>query len=70
VVTIIKEETQELIAKYLCDMSKAILTIAFASQFFKDLPWFLRISCGILALAFLVVGVILMEMKGEQKWRL
>ena len=63
----LKKETQEFVAKYLCDMSKAISTIGLATYFFKDLPWFLRIALTFVALAFLILSVILIEKKGDQK---
>jgi len=59
------EETQEFIAKYLGDLSKAIITVGFASYFFKDLPWFLRIGFPFLAVVFLITSVIIIENKGE-----
>ena len=54
------------IAKYLGDLSKAIITVGFASYFFKDLPLFLRIGFLILAIVFLTISVILIENKGEK----
>ncbi len=62
---IIKNETQEFIAKYLGDLSKAIITVGFASYFFKDLPFLWRIGSGSLALAFLALSVIIINNKGE-----
>ena len=62
---ILTKDSQEFIAKYLGDLSKAIFTVGFASYFFKDLPLFLRIGCGSLALVFFVLSVILMENKGD-----
>jgi hypothetical protein len=61
----IKEETKEFMAKYLGDLSKAILTVGFASYFFKDLPLFLRFGFESLAVVFLIFSVILIEKKGE-----
>jgi len=65
---IISKETQEFLAKYLGDLSKAIFTVGFASYFFKDMPWFLRIGLLTLAIVFLIVSVIILENKGESKW--
>ena len=61
----IKEETLEFIAKYLGDLSKAIITVGFASYFFKDMPLLWRFGCGIAALVFLSMSVILINRKGE-----
>ena len=65
---ILNEKTQEFIAKYLGDLSKAILTVGFASYFFEKLPLLLRVGCGVLALAFLIISVILISNsdKGEK----
>ena len=59
----IKEDTQEFVAKYFCDMSKAILTVGMASYFFKDMHWLWRLGLFILSIAFLFFSVILMERK-------
>lgn len=59
----IKEETQEFIAKFLGDLSKAIFTVGFASYFFEDLPFFWRFGCGATAVVFLIASVILIETK-------
>ena len=59
------KETQEFIAKYLGDLSKAIVTVGFASYFFKDLPFYLRVGCVITALVLFLLSVILIETKGE-----
>ncbi len=61
----IKMETQEFIAKYFSDLSKAIFAVGFASYFFKDLPFFLRVVFSLLALVFFLASVILMELKGR-----
>ena len=61
----IKERTQDFIAKYFGDLSKAVLTVGLASHFFKELPIFLRIGLVVLAFVFFTVSVILIERKGE-----
>ena len=66
---ILTEETQEFIAKYLGDLSKAIVTVGFASYFFKDMPLFLRLGCAILAIVLLFICVIILENKGGKKWK-
>jgi len=63
--TKIKKEAWEFIAKYFGDLSKAIITVGFASYFFKDMPLILRLVCGFLALAFFGLAVILLS-KGEK----
>lgn len=62
---IVTRETRDFIAKYLGDLSNAIITVGFASYFFKDLPWFLRAGFLILAVVFLMISVIIIENKGE-----
>ena len=63
----IKEETLEFIAKYLGDMSKAILTVGLASYFFKDLPLAIRFGLVLFAMSFLIGSVIIINKKGGQK---
>ena len=60
-------ESQDFIAKYLGDLSKAILTVGFASYFFEKLPMILRVGFFLTALAFFIYSVILIENKGGQK---
>ena len=64
---LITKEQQEHIAKYFGDLSKAIFTVGFASYFFKDFPLIWRIGCGLLALVFFWLSVILIssKQKGE-----
>jgi uncharacterized membrane protein (DUF485 family) len=62
----IKENTQEFVAKYLCDMSKAIATVGLASNFFGGLSWGWRIGLVLFAIAFLMTSVILINSKGEK----
>ncbi len=61
---ILIKESQEFIAKYLGDLSKAILTVGFASYFFEKLPITLRVACVVIAFAFFVLSVIIIENKG------
>jgi len=63
----IKEETQEFIAKYLGDLSKAILTVGFASYFFEKLPATLRVGFIVAAVVFFVLSAIIIENKGGRK---
>ena len=60
-------EAQDFIAKYLGDLSKAILTVGFASYFFEKLPVVLRIGFTMVAVAFFIYSVMLIESKGGQK---
>jgi hypothetical protein len=62
---ILTNETQEFIAKYIGDLSKAIITVGFASYFFKDMPLLLRLGLFILAIVLFIVSVIIIETKGE-----
>ena len=57
--SILNETTQEFIGRYFGDLSKAIITVGFASYFFEKMPLLLRIGCGILALALFIISVIL-----------
>ena len=61
---ILKKEVQDFIAKYIGDLSKAIVTIGFASHFFKESSIFWRVGFYILASVFFVTSVIIIE-KGE-----
>ncbi len=62
----VKKETLEFIARYLGDLSKAIITVGFASYFFKDMPLLWRYGCGAIAIVFLLISVILIDRKGER----
>ena len=62
-----KEETQEFIAKYLGDLSKAILAVGFASYFFEKLPVTLRVGFIVAAVAIFVLSAIIIENKGGRK---
>ena len=61
----LKKETLDFIAKYLGDLSKAIVTVGFASYFFKDMPSLWRFGCGIVALVLLLLSIIIIN-KGEK----
>ena len=62
-----KKEELEFVAKYFGDLSKAIVTVGFASYFFKELPWPLRIGCGIMAVVFFFIAVIIINyIQGEE----
>ncbi len=62
---IIQPDTQDLLAKYFTDLSKAICTVGLATYFFNTMPLYLRIGFFVLALVFLAVGAILMNKKGR-----
>ncbi len=64
---ILTKETQEFIAKYLGDLSKAILTVGFASYFFEKLNVILRFGFILAAIVLFVISVIMIESKGDQK---
>jgi hypothetical protein len=62
-----KKEVWDFIAKYFGDLSKAIVTVGVASYFFKEMPMPLRILCGVMALVFLVISVIIINnQQGEE----
>ena len=48
----VDKNTREFIAKNIADLGKAILTVGFASYFFKDLPIILRF--GFTGLSFIL----------------
>ena len=63
----IKKEVQEFIAKYFGDLSKAIVTVGIASYFFKEMTLPLRILCGVMALVFFIIAVIIINnLQGEK----
>ena len=61
---ILNEETQEFIAKYFGDLSKAILTVGFASYFFEKLTFPFRIGFVILSLMLLLLSILMLSKKG------
>jgi hypothetical protein len=62
-----KKEVQEFVAKYFGDISKAIVTVGIASYFFKELPLPLRIGCGIMAVVFFMIAVIIInDLQGDK----
>ena len=65
-IPILRSEALEFIAKYFGDLSKAVITVGFASHFFKEMPVYLRIGCFVTAIVLFVIGVIIIERKGEQ----
>ena len=52
-----KEKVDEFVAKIFCDVGKNILTVGFASYFFKDLPLLFRIIFAILGVGFIIFSV-------------
>ena len=58
------KETDEFIAKIYCDLGKAIISIGFASYFFKDLPLIFRFLFGILGVALILLSVFTFNKKG------
>ena len=53
----------EFIAKIICDLGKAILTVGFASYFFEKLVLPLRIGFVAMGIVLLIISVILMMIK-------
>ena len=60
---IIDQNVIEFIAKIICDMGKAILTVGFASYFFEKLILPLRIGFVAIGLVLLGISVIVMMSK-------
>ena len=60
---IIDQNVIEFIAKIICDLGKAILTVGFASYFFEKLVLPLRIGFVAIGIALLGLSVILMMSK-------
>jgi len=60
---IIDQNVIEFIAKIICDLGKAILTVGFASYFFEKLIMPLRIGFVAIGIALLGISVILMMSK-------
>ena len=58
------KETEEFIAKVYCDLGKNIISIGFASYFFKDLPLPLRIVFAILGVSLVLLSIFTMHKKG------
>jgi hypothetical protein len=59
-----KKVTWEFIAKTMNDMGKNILSIGFASYFFKDLFLPLRFLIGIIGIALICWSIYLIDKKG------
>ena len=57
---IIDQSVIEFIAKIVCDLGKAILTVGFASYFFEKLVWPLRVGFALVGIFLLGLSVILM----------
>jgi len=60
------KEVEEFVAKIYCDLGKNILSIGFASYFFKDLSLPFRIGFVILGVSFIYVSVYIISKKGEK----
>jgi len=59
----INQNVIEFIAKIICDLGKAILTVGFASYFFEKLILPLRICFVIIGIVLLIISVILIMIK-------
>ena len=60
------EETWEFTAKTVGDLGKNIVSIGFASYFFKDLPLPFRIGFGIIGLGAIFCSIYMVSNKGEK----
>ena len=58
---------KEFIAKIVCDLGKAILTVGFASYFFEKLPLPLRLAFVVVGVIMIVISVLIIAWKGENK---
>ena len=67
--TFFNEETWEFTAKIICDHGKNIVSIGFASYFFKDLPLPFRVGFVILGVIGLIGSVIMIAKKGDLPWK-
>lgn len=63
------EETWEFTAKIISDLGKNIVSIGFASYFFKDLPLPFRVGIGILGVAAIISGIAMISKKGDKRWK-
>ena len=62
----LRRGTWDFTAKTIGDLGKNILTVGFASYFFKDLPLPARIVIGIVGIGFILVSIYLVDKKGGQ----
>ena len=60
---IFNEETWDYSAKMSGDLGKNILTVGFASYFFKDLPLPIRITIGIVRIGLMAISVLMIATK-------
>jgi len=58
------KETEEFIAKIYCDLGKNIVSIGFASYFFKDLALPLRVLFAIFGIGLIVLSIFTVHKKG------
>ena len=63
---LINEETWEYAAKIVGDLGKNIVSIGFASYFFKDLPLPFKVGFVILQVICLMSSVYMISKKGEK----
>jgi Na+/phosphate symporter len=63
---ILKQEAWEFTAKMVGDLGKNILTVGFASYFFKDLPLPVRIIFVIVGIGLILASIVMMSRKGEK----
>jgi hypothetical protein len=62
----LSKATEEFLAKIYCDLGKNIVSIGFASYFFKDLALPFRIGFVILGLSLLILSVYVFSKQGEK----
>ncbi len=63
---VLNKVAEEFTAKIYCDLGKNIVSIAFASYFFKDLPLPFRVVFVILGIGLLMFSVYIISKQGEK----
>lgn len=62
----LRQKTWDFTAKTINDLGKNIVSIGFASYFFKDLPLPTRIAIGILGVGLIYLSVYIIDKKGAK----
>ena len=66
---VFNKAAEEFTAKIYCDLGKNIISIGFASFFFKDLALPFRIGFVILGIVLLFTSVYMISKQGEKSWK-
>jgi len=62
----LRQKTWDFTAKTINDLGKNIVSIGFASYFFKDLPLPTRIAIGILGVGLIYLSIYILDKKGAK----